>query len=273
MREQLKRALDNVHADQTLKEQTRDFLARRTRGYTARSNVRPARLAAAAACVLLLLTGAGGWACFTPTSTVSIDVNPSLELNVNRFDRVVSVTGVNQEGQALADTLDLTFLPCASAVEQVLDSPDLAGYLEEDPAVAITVVGDNTVQRDRLLSGVEDVTAQRQGTYCCALDPDEAEQAQALGLSYGKYRAYLDLRQLDPDIAPEEVQQMSMREIRVLLASLAPSDEPAQDGDLDRPGNGNGNGAGAGNGSGNGFGNGGGSGAGNGQGHRYGQQG
>lgn len=269
MREQLKRALDNVHAEESLKAQTRDFLARRTRHYTARTRVQPGRLAAAAACLLLLLTGAGGWACFTPTSTVSIDVNPSLELNVNRFDRVVSVTGVNQEGQALADTLSLTFLPCASAVEQVLDSPDLAGYLSESPAVAITVVGDNTEQRERLLSGVESATAQRQGTYCCALDSDEAEQAEALGLSYGKYRAYLDLQQLDPGITPEEVQQMSMREIRTLLARLAQPDEDNQNETSNRPENG----AGAGNGWGNGFGNGGGFGSGNGQGHRYGQQG
>lgn len=266
MREQLKRALDNVHAEEELKEQTRAFLARRTRGYTARPGAHPGRLAAAAACVLLLLTGAGGWACFTPTSTVSIDVNPSLELNVNRFDRVVSVTGVNQEGQALAETLDLTFLPCTSAVEQLLDSPDLAGYLEEDPAVAITVVGDNTAQRDRLLSGVENVTAQRQGTYCCALDSDEAAQANALGLSYGKYRSYLELHELGSDLTPEEVQQMSMREIRTLLASLSPSDGNAQSGNVSGSGNGSGNGAGGGLGTG-------GSGAGNGQGHRYGQQG
>ena len=265
MREPLKRVFDNIHAGEALKERTREALARRTRGYTARNNIRPGRLAVAAACVLLLLSGVGGWACFTPTSTISIDVNPSLELNVNRFDRVVSVTGGNEEGQALADTLDLTFLPCASAVEQVLDSPGLAGYLEEDPAVSITVVGSNTEQRERLLSGVECATAQRQGTYCCALDSDEAEQAEALGLSYGKYRAYLDLHQLDASITPEEVQWMSMREIRALLASLVQSDADLPNGTVSGSGNGNGNGAG------NGFGNGGGSEAGNGQGHRYGQ--
>ena len=265
MREPLQRALDNVHAEEALKEQTRDFLARKTRGYTARAGARPGRLAAAAACILLLLTGAGGWACVTPTSTVSIDVNPSLELNVNRFDRVVSVTGVNQEGQALAETLNLTFLPCTSAVELVLDSPGLADYLGDDPAVAITVVGENEAQRERLLSGVENATAQRQGTYCCALDSGEAEQANALGLSYGKYRAYLELCQLGSKLSPEEVQQMSMREIRTLLASLSQSDGDAQNGNDSGPGNGNGTS--------NGYGNGGGSGAGNGQGHRYGQQG
>lgn len=267
MREQLKRALDNVHAEEALKEQTREFLFRKTRGYTARTNAHPGRLAAAAACLLLLLTGAGSWACFTPTSTVSIDVNPSLELNINRFDRVVSVTGVNQEGQALADTLDLTFLPCDRAVEQVLDSPDLADYLGEDPAIAITVVGDNTAQRDRLLWGVETAAAQREGAYCCALDSQEAEQADALGLSYGKYRAYLELRQLGSDLSPEEVQRMSMRDLRTLLTSLSPSAGESQNGNSSGSGNGSGNGAG------NGFGNGAGSGAGNGQGHRYGQQG
>lgn len=261
MREELKRALDSVHAEEALKAQTRDFLARRTRRYTAHRTVRPVRLAAAAACVMLLLAGAGSWACFTPTSTVSIDVNPSLELNVNCFDRVVSVNGFNSEGQALADTLDVNFLPCTSAVEQILDSPDMAAYLAEDPAVSITVVGDNTQQQERLLSGVEAATAQRQGIYCCALDADEAEQARQLGLSYGKYRAFLELQQQDPAISPEEVQQMSMREIRALLSGSTSQNGGSSSGTSSSPGNGYGGGNGNGNG------------GGNGQGHRYGQQG
>lgn len=220
MTEQLKRSLSSVHAEEELKEQTRAFLARRTRGYAARPTPAPARLAAAAACLVLLLTGVGGWACFTPTSTVSVDVNPSLELQVNRFDRVVSVEGCNQEGQALAEALDLTFLPCSSAVEQLLDSEDMAPYLSQDGAVTITVVGSDQGQRERLLASLETAAAQHEGAYCCSYAAEEVESAHHLGLSYGKYAAYLELQALDPTITPEEVQQMSMQEIRALLAGL-----------------------------------------------------
>lgn len=44
--------------------------------------------------------------------------------------------------------------------------------------------------------------------------------AHEAGLSCGKYRAFLELQLLDPDITPEAVQGMTMREIRELIESL-----------------------------------------------------
>ena len=42
------------------------------------------------------------------------------------------------------------------------------------------------------------------------------------GLSYGKYRAFLELQKLEPGITPEEIRGMSMREIRERIEYLAP---------------------------------------------------
>ena len=47
------------------------------------------------------------------------------------------------------------------------------------------------------------------------------EAAHDCGLSYGKYRAYLELAALDPTVTPEEVQGMTMREIRDRIAALS----------------------------------------------------
>ena len=54
------------------------------------------------ACLALVvaLLGGGGWLWFTPTASVSVDINPSLELRLNRFSRVVAVEGANADGQA-----------------------------------------------------------------------------------------------------------------------------------------------------------------------------
>ena len=46
------------------------------------------------------------------------------------------------------------------------------------------------------------------------------DQAHELGMSCGKYRAFLQLQELDPTITPEQVQNMTMREIRDLLNQL-----------------------------------------------------
>ena len=57
--------------------------------------------------MLLTVTLWGGtWLYFTPTMEISVDINPSIELGVNRFDRVISVDGYNEDGQALAQLLD-----------------------------------------------------------------------------------------------------------------------------------------------------------------------
>ena len=49
------------------------------------------------------------------------------------------------------------------------------------------------------------------------------EEAGELGLSWGKYQAFLALQALDPSVTPQEVRDMSMREIRDRLEELSGS--------------------------------------------------
>ena len=53
------------------------------------------------------------------------------------------------------------------------------------------------------------------------MDSGEAALAHEMGLSCGKYRAYQELLALDPDVEPEEVRNMSMKEIRQRIAELS----------------------------------------------------
>ena len=46
------------------------------------------------------------------------------------------------------------------------------------------------------------------------------EAAHEAGLSYGKYQAFLALQALDPSVTAEEVQGMTMRELRDRIAAL-----------------------------------------------------
>ena len=64
---------------------------------------------------------------------------------------------------------------------------------------------------------MEACTANRKNAYCYACSPEEVDEAHAAGLSHGKYRAYLELQALAPDITIEEVQGMTMREIQELV--------------------------------------------------------
>lgn len=62
-------------------------------------------IAVAMACLLFVSTSVVLY--FTPTVVVSVDINPSLEMEINRFNRVVDVKGYNEDGVAFANALNI----------------------------------------------------------------------------------------------------------------------------------------------------------------------
>lgn len=56
---------------------------------------------------MLVLGGGGALAYYTPAKYVSLDVNPSIEYQLNIFDRVLTVKGVNDDGSEIVDEIDL----------------------------------------------------------------------------------------------------------------------------------------------------------------------
>lgn len=255
MNDQLWEAFDSVRAEEALKNRTKAYIAEKTRGYTRARPVGYRNLVTAAACLLIVLVG-GHWLYFTPTAEISIDINPSIELGINRFDKVVTVDGYNDDGRALAETLNLKYTDYNEAVNQILENETVADALSGDAVMTIAVIGGEDTQTSRILANLEECTAGQQNTYCYCAHTEDAEAAHDLGLSYGKYQAYLEVKALDPSITPEEIQNMTMREIWDLIDALsAGAESSAQTGgttggtgwqDHHGSGNGYGHGRGAG---------------------------
>lgn len=235
MNNAIKELFGPIRAEEELKERTKAFLAQKTGNYAKAPAARREYpvYAAACACLLFLLLG-GRWLYFTPTAEISMDINPSIELSVNRFDRVIAVTAFNEDGQELSRELDVKHMDYAQAVEQVLTHDSIAALLSGGEMMCITVVGQDGQQSAKLLSGLETCAAGRSNIDCYSARPEEAAAAHEAGLSCGKYRAFLELQRLDPDITPEDVQGMTMRKIRDLIDRLS------ADGDDDVPSTGSG---------------------------------
>ena len=226
----LKEAFDQVRAEEALKERTRAFLWQKTRGYTRSAPPPGRRWIPTAACLMLLtvMLWGGTWLYFTPTMEISVDINPSIELGVNRFDRVISVDGYNEDGQALAQLLDVKYQDFEDAIDRILENETVSTLLSGDGLLSITVVGEDDAQAARVLTRIESCTAGRENVCCYAAHAEDVETAHALGLSCGKYRMYQELQALDPDIRVDEVRGMTMRELQTLIDSLAAGEAPAQ---------------------------------------------
>lgn len=249
MNERIKNAFDSIKAEDELKEKTLDYIAAKADAHPRRS-FPAARLVPMLACLVLVIL-AGGWAWFSPSATISVDINPSLELGVNRFDKVVYVIGWNDDGRELASSLDLKYMDYDKALEQIMDSEEISSLLSGDGVMTVAVVGDNETQCGRLLSGVRSCTAGQGNAYCYSASAEELEEAHKLGLSYGKYRAFLELLELDPDISPQQVNSMTMREIWDTIESLSGGKQSLPSGqNTHTPGSGQGMGQGNGQGKG-----------------------
>lgn len=202
---------------------------------------------ALAACLALAAVGIGGFAYAQPTTYVGIDVNPSLELGVNRFGIVVEANALNDDGRALLDAVPLTGRSYADALASLTQSDAFAPYTQDDAFVEISVTSNDTRQ-------AEDIRQQSDACLdalpchgsCHAVDGETRDAATAAGMGVGRYRAALELMELDPSMTLEKCATLSMRELRDRIAALSPedSDQDASNGHGQSSSQGAGRGAG-----------------------------
>lgn len=221
-------------------------------------------MAAAAACLLVVFLGTGGvLAWFTPVSAVSVEAGTSLELSLNRFDRVLQVQGDSAQDQELADRLELLYRTYTDALEAILASQEVTQALDSGAELSVTVAGQNEQHCEDLL---EDTQSYAGHGSCSSADWSQVTAAQQEGLSLSKYQMLLQLQALDPSITAEQVGGCSMHHLRQWLADLSGTGQTAgssssgdvcqDDGPNHDSGQGNGSAAGQANGSGQGSGNG-----------------
>lgn len=172
--------------------------------------------AAVAACMVLVVIGicAGAYTYMTPTAYVGIDVNPSIELGVNRFDYVVSAEGLNDDGRAVLDNISVTGVSYDQAVQAIDKALQEDGYLSNDASVAVTVACDDEGQ----CQGLETKSQQcfgsaGGGVHCSRASSDEHHAAHDAGLGMGKYRVWQLLQNAGVNISAEEASGMTMSEL------------------------------------------------------------
>ena len=77
-------------------------------------------------------------------SVIGIDVNPSIELSVNRNDKVLKAEPLNSDAEEILDNMDLEHVDVDIAVNALIGSMVRHGYLSDlDNAILVTVANDD----------------------------------------------------------------------------------------------------------------------------------
>lgn len=223
--------LDSIHASERLKRKTKAYLRHKTFDYGRDTmRMRSSRIRTAGCIAAAVITFAGIGLYRLPTAYIDLDINPSMELNINALGRVISLNGLNDDGAELARVLNVSGMSYGDAMQYILISDPLEPYLEAGSSISISVTGSSVQQSETILKDVVCRAygiADKENVYYCHADRQTAREAKNSGLSLARYQALEELRKTDPTVTPEYVQDMSMSEICSLIRSHQ-LDDPCQ---------------------------------------------
>ncbi len=203
--------------------------------------VKGGRIAAIAACLALVACLIGGVVDFLrPVAYVGIDVNPSVELTLNRFDIVVGACALNDDGKRALDEAPCMWRAYDDAARD-LDST-MRAIAGEDAVVEVSIDCDNEGRYAALAAQSNDCFGCNGEAHCDRTSAEERQAAHDSGMGVAKYRAYQALQEAGIDTSAEECASMSMRELRDMLAE---NGIDASEGEGEHAGMGNGQGKGA----------------------------
>lgn len=175
--------------------------------------------------VFLVVAGGstGAYAYYkTPVSYLSLDINPSVELGVNAFDKVVEVTGYNADGERILEGIDVEGSNVTEAVKTLITSATDNGYIEEDGStvVSLTSETDNPELATEIQKDAEEGAnlALEEKENSATVQTDNVslsmnEEARALGITPGKLNLIRKLQEVDPTATVDQYKDSSVKNI------------------------------------------------------------
>lgn len=150
-------------------------------------------ICASLALVLLSFAGIGSHSYVEPYSYVSLDINPSIEYALNRYDKVISVSGVNTEGQQVVSSIesDIKNQNITTALGVTIGQLEKDHYInqEEYNHVIVSVYSTNNTKAQSIASRVNTFSAEKSNI--CSIDTipvskEVKDDADSLGITPGK---------------------------------------------------------------------------------------
>ena len=223
MKDRIFNAFDQIHAEEALIEKTLEGMYSYREKKERRAFFSRRGMALATSFVLMLCIGVTGWqSYFTEAFALTVDVNPSIEMSVNRFDRVISTKGFNPEGEEVISSVDVKYMNYTDAIDFVLEEEKTQGYLEDDGEVLVAVVAPKKEKAVQVKETIDTAQAEKPQNVV-VVQPKKAavKAAQKYDMSAGKYQAYLDLQVIVPEVTVEEVKEMPVKEIATIMKNEA----------------------------------------------------
>ena len=233
--ENFHRYFDQIKAEDELKERTKAYVQKTiSQMQEDKNNINVSkhtltifsmkRMTIAACAILTVsLFSFGGYAYYnSPVNYISLDINPSVEISLNAFDKVVHVEATNEDGKELIQVENVLNLSVEEAIDSLVQEAANQGFVKEDGStvIAVTAESDNEEKALELqvksTNGVNLAMSAKNSlatVYADSCDLAMRNEAKEMGISPGKYKLIKMLQTLDPDITVEQYKDAKVSEI------------------------------------------------------------
>ena len=153
--------------------------------------------------------------------TVYIDINPSVALKLNRFERVIGVEYLNEDAATLLSDTKLVGCDATVALENVIAACNSAGYVKDDSEIYISATAKKEEDSEKILKKLkgraENMREEEDETYSVSTysaKKGEKKEIEKESISPAKYNVIKDIIDEDEGYKMEDLKDKSMEELR-----------------------------------------------------------
>ena len=192
---------------------------------------------ASAAAIVLVALGGTAYAYYSPYYYVSLDVNPSIEYTLNRFDRVLTAKAVNEDGTEILKEVDLKNLSnhtIDDAISLTVAQIKEDGYFgENDGGIVIATSGADLKKAEkmavRLKENAKNVAGDEVTVEANHVGKDRVEEARKLGTTPGKLNLVQKLQESVSDPTAINTEEWLNKPVKDIMKEIKANRKDSRD--------------------------------------------
>lgn len=180
-------------------------------------------ISVAAAIIMMLIGGLQVKTYYTPYGYMNIDINPSVELAYNKYERIIGIKGLNDDGEKIVQHIeDIKNKRIEEGVKNIVEAASNENYLigESDNAIMLSLYSPDSSKGDKLKEKVNNSV----NVYLSSnnkkaelinetVTKEEIDRAALQKVTIGKLKLYEKVKQTNPNISLEEIKNKPVKEI------------------------------------------------------------
>ncbi len=178
------------------------------------------------AAALIFIMGLGTFAYKTPYNYIDIDINPSIEVTTNVFNRIIGVKALNIDAEKILDTASCKNKNVQDGIGSIIKSAVSNGYLKntDTSAIMFTVASKDEKKADKIENMVKSSAAKELSAV--NVKPEvvvekvtvkKHDEAFRQGISPGKLTLIQKAIDLNPELKVDDLKDKPVKEILKLI--------------------------------------------------------